>query len=237
MLSRHQAAARAAALAALLGLALVQVIEQPYAFAQGRQIGVLSALLIAAALGAAALLFRAPQEKGARPAWAAVALVAAVVLAGWTLTRVAAVPGVAGERGHWTTGPGLASAVLAGCCLGSAAAGAGVRLTRETFKAAGMAVGVLVAMAPAVVAAVVAFGPGPQGWAHGHAAAGAEGPVKPGFFGQTGEYVYPNATPPHLPSWALALAMGLALGAWYLAAAALQRRAEPAQPRAAAVAA
>src|SRR5204863_294076 len=59
MLSRHQAAARAAALAALLGLALVQVIEQPYAFAQGRQIGVLSALLIAAAL--------APAFLGARP--------------------------------------------------------------------------------------------------------------------------------------------------------------------------
>ena len=234
MLSRHQAVARAAALAALLGLALVQVIEQPYAFAQGRQIGVLSALLIAAALGVAALLFLAPQEKGARPAWAAVAALAAVVLAGWTLTRLAAVPGVSGQRGHWTTSPGLASAVLAGLGLASAAVGARVAVTRDPFKAAGLAVGVLVAMAPAAVAAVVAFGAGPQGWAHGHTSV-ADGPVKPGFFASTGEYVYPNAAPPHLPSWALALAVGLALGTWYLAAAALQRRAEPAEPRTSAV--
>jgi hypothetical protein len=49
--------------------------------------------------------------------------------------------------------------------------------------------------------------------------------IRPGFGGHSGHYVYANVTRPHLPSWALALALGLAAAAVSSAAGTLRRRA------------
>ena len=89
------------------------------------------------------------------------------------------------------------------------------------------------ALAPGAGALLVALGPGPAGGektisggatSHVHVHATAQGSFRPGFGGHAGHYVYPNARPPQLPSWGLALPVGLAAGATYLAAGALQRR-------------
>ena len=207
LLTRRQAALRTAALAALAGLALIQVIELPYAFAQGRQIGVTCVVVIAACAGAAALLLAAP-ARPARPAWSAVAAVGVVVLAGWCLTRVAAIPGVAEDVGRWMTAPGLASAALALIVLACAAVEAELRPSRQAARSAAMALVVVGALTPVAAALVVAAAPGPQGGHHagaepGHAravATAAEEPFRPGFGGHAGHYVYPNATPPELPA-------------------------------------
>jgi len=50
---------------------------------------------------------------------------------------------------------------------------------------------------------------------------------RPGFGGHTGHYVYANATRPHLPAWALALALGAAVAFVWLAGGGLARRAAP----------
>ena len=55
-LTARQAALRTATVAALAGLALVQVIELPWTLAQARHIGVLSAALVVACLVLAAVL-------------------------------------------------------------------------------------------------------------------------------------------------------------------------------------
>ena len=234
LLTRRQAALRTTAVAALAALALIQVIEMPYAFAQGRPIGVISALVVAACAGAGGLLLRAP-ARGARPAWSMLAAVGGSVLAGWCGTRVAAIPGVAEDAGRWTASAGLASAGLAAACLACAAAGAGVRPSREAALRVATALAVVAFLAPVAGTLLVATAPGPQGGHHasaepGHAralATAAEEPFRPGFGGHAGRYVYPNATPPRLPRWALALAIGVALSAVYLAGGALQRRAQP----------
>jgi hypothetical protein len=89
------------------------------------------------------------------------------------------------------------------------------------------------------VIALAAFGP-PPAHHHGtapaaarpahpvHAAAvdpsAAAARFRPGFGGHAGRYVYANATRPHLPRWALMLALGAAAAAVSLAAGALRRR-------------
>jgi hypothetical protein len=226
-ISTRQVALRQAAVAALTGLALVLVIELPWTLAQGRHLGVLCGAAIAACLVLAAALVTSRGDA----AWCSVAAFGAAAIALWVATRAAVVPGLAAATGHWTTPPGLAACAMALGCIALAAAGAGV----PPARAAAAATGVALALAPGAVALLVALGPGPSGGeqtiaaagpghVHSHGAPAAQGAFRPGFGGHAGHYVYPNATPPRLPSWGLALAVGFAVGFAYLAAGALRRR-------------
>jgi copper transport protein len=228
-MTARQAALRAAAVACLTGLALVQATELSYTLARGGALGALSGLLIAGCLGLSLALVVAGADEG-RAAWRAVAALGTLVLAGWVLTRAAAIAGLAASAGHWTTRPGLASAGLAVVAIVLAAAGAGARPTRALARSVLTGVCVLVVLAPGATALVVALAPGPSGEhggdGAGHAHAVAQPAFRPGFGGHAGQYVYPNAAPPHLPSWGLALVIGAAAAFLYLAFAALTRRSD-----------
>ena len=216
-IGRREAGLRVAAIACLAGLALVQVVELPYSLARGGSLWLVSGLVVAACLALALVLVTA-DGAGGRAAWRAVAALGTVVVVGWVVTRLAAVAGMAASAGHWTTRPGLASALLGATAVALAAVGAGARPSRETAIAMAGGLGVVGALAPGAAAFVVATSPGP-----GHHGGGQ--PIfKPGFGGHAGHYVYPDAVPPHLPSWALALALGAAAALLYAGGAALHRR-------------
>lgn len=232
-LSTRQAALRTATVAALAGLALVQVIELPWTLAQARHLGVLSGALVVACLVLAAGL-AAARDAGAAAPWRAVAALGGAVVAAWVATRAVAVPGLAATTGRWTAAPGLAACALAAGCVALAAAGSGARPTRAAARGVAAAAAVTLALAPAVGATLVALAPGPTGGertisgeqaphVHLHGAA-AQAAFRPGFGGHAGHYVYPNARSPQLPPWGLAVAVGLAVGFTYLAAGALRRR-------------
>ncbi|HTN23305.1 MAG TPA: hypothetical protein VL120_04925, partial [Solirubrobacteraceae bacterium] len=236
MLSARQATLRSAAVAALAGLALVQVVEFPYTVAQARHLAVLSGLLAALCVALAAALAAARPASGGA-AWRAVGALGALVLGGWVATRLVAIPGSATGTGNWTTAPGLASGGLGLACAGLAlAGGGGVRPARAAAAAIARGCAVVAALVPAAGMLVVALGPGPSGGeraiagvagAHAHVHEAASAGFRPGFGGHAGHYIYPNATPPHLPAWALALAVGAAALLAYVAASALRRRATP----------
>src|SRR3954451_17114675 len=91
MLSRREATLRSAATTCLVGIALVQAIGLPFLFAQGRQLAVLSMAALALCLGLGMALAAAPAG-GGRQLWRVVAAAAVVVLAGWAVPHVVAVP-------------------------------------------------------------------------------------------------------------------------------------------------
>ena len=234
MLSRREVVLRSAAVAGLAGLALVQVIELPAGLAQGRHVAVLAGLLIGVCVVVARVLACGSGTSGGA-GWRALAAVGALAVAGWAVTRAVAVPGLATATGDWTTAPGLAGAALGTACVAVAAAGGGAQPSRAAALALVKAAALVAALAPGAGALLVALGPGPRGGestiaeaspAHVHAAPGAAA-FRPGFGGHAGHYVYPNAAAPHLPAWALALAVGAAALLTYLAIAALRGRAAP----------
>src|SRR4051794_40776004 len=235
-LLRREAGLRTAAVAALCGLALVQALELPYNLAQARQIALLSLLLLGGCLALAAVLTAARAGSGRAP-WAALAGLGAAVLAGWAATRALALPGLAAGAGQWTSTRGLATAALGLALLGLGAAGSRVRPSRALALNVLRATALLIALTPAAGVLLVAIGPGPSDGeraivegAHSHVHLhGGSGVVsfRPGFGGHAGHYVYPNATAPQLPPWALALVVGLAALLTYAAAASLYRRGGP----------
>jgi hypothetical protein len=230
VITRREAVLRTLAVTGLCGLALVALAGLPAALGQGPQVAVLPGAAIAGAAWLGHGLATAEAAASVRAAWRAT--IALGVLAGG---------GSVAARGLWTTGGlGLVGAAVAAVlvALGVASLG-GTRGLRTA--AAALAVGA--ALAPAVATAVAALGPRPAhaadivaGVARPHAAhaghvthaARASGPsvagIRPGFGGHTGHYVYANVTPPHLPRWALALALGIAATAVVNAAGALRRR-------------
>jgi hypothetical protein len=232
----------------LTALALVHLVALPNSRVQGPLIAAISVAAIAAASALAWALTCAGAAAG-RAAWRVVAALGALTIAGWLATRAVEVPGVAEDAGRWTSRPGLACAALAAALVGLAAAGAGTSWDRGTLRTLAAATGVGVALAPAVAVMVVALGPAP---AHHHglapatvtaharhalhratAASGSASPAaaaarfRPGFGGHAGHYVYANTARPHLPPWALALALGAAATLVSVAGGALRGRAGP----------
>src|SRR4051812_47000172 len=115
MLSRREATLRSAATTCMAGIALVQAIELPSLFVQGRQFGVLSLATMAVCILLGWALAAAPAN--ARQLWHVVAAAAVLVLAGWAVPHAVAVPGVASAQGDWTAMPGGAAAGLAAASL------------------------------------------------------------------------------------------------------------------------
>ena len=244
-ITRREAALRTVAIAALSGLAVVHLVALPYAGVQGAPIAAVCVAVIAASVRVASSLASAG-DAGGRAAWRAAVALGVLTGGGWLVTRAVAVPGVAEDAGRWTSALGLVAAGLAVALLAVGAvarAGAGrpavaaprrARLSRPVVGAAAVAL----ALAPGAAVALVALGPAPVHH-HGlapasiaahriHVAAvdssAAAARFRPGFGGHTGHYLYANATRPHLPRWALALALGAAMAFVWLAGGGLARR-------------
>jgi hypothetical protein len=234
MLSRREATLRSAATTCLAGIALVQAIELPSLFVQGRQFVVLSLAAMALCIGVGLALCAAPAGAGER-VWRVVAATGGVVLAGWAVPRAFAVPGLAHHAGHWTAMPGVIPGVLGAVCLVLAVVA--VRPTRASARGLATAVAVLVALAPGVGALLVALGPGVSGGetalaagVHVHAHGGLNENIiryqaLPG--GRGGHYVYPVPAPAHQTALGVALIVAAASIFIYGAVGYLRRRSEP----------
>jgi hypothetical protein len=246
-LSRREAALRSAATACLAGIALVQAIELPSLFAQGREFGVLSLVAMALCIGVGWALAAAPADT-ARQLWRAVAALAVLVLAGWAAPRALTVPGLENSSHatittkylhHWTAMPGGACAVMAAVCLVLAAAAA--RPTRVAVRGLATASGVLVAMVPCVAVLIVALGPGTAGGeatlasvghVHQHASFDNSILFRPGSGGDGNgsHFVVAVAQTPHQTVIALTLMIATALLFVYGAVGYLRRRSAPVAP-------
>src|SRR3954468_9525710 len=101
ILSRREATLRAAATTCLAGIALMQAIELPSLFVQGRQFAFLSMAAMALCVGLGWTLAAAPADAAAQLG-RGVAATGVLVVAGWAAPRVFAVPGLDDARGHWT---------------------------------------------------------------------------------------------------------------------------------------
>ena len=242
VLSRREAMLRSVTTACLAGIALVQALGLPSLFVTGRQFGVLSmaAMTLCIALGWA--LAAAPADSSRR-LWRLVAATAVLVLAGWAVPRLFAVPGLAFQSDHQTTSlnggskltPADASAALGAVCLVLSVVA--LRPTRAALRGLATAVAVLAAMSPAVAAVFVAVGPGTLGGetslgtgAHHHGHASFENAIQfRAGSGLHGSHFVVAVTPqPHQSVFSVALMVSLALVFVYGAVACLRRRSEPA---------
>jgi hypothetical protein len=233
VLSRREAALRSGATTCLAGIALVQAIELPALFAQGRQLAVLSMAAMALCLVVGWALAAAPAS-AAGPLWRGVAAVCALVLAGWAVPHAVAVPGLAGDRGHWTAMPGLGCGVLAAASLALAAAAA--RPTRAAWRGAAVALAVALALAPAAGVMLVALGPGVAGGetvlasgGHVHSQGSPESSIvfQPLPGGRGGHFVYRATPTPHPGGIAFAAVVAAAFMFTYGAVMYLRGRARP----------
>jgi copper transport protein len=246
-ITKREASLRTVAIAALVGLAVVNLVALPYARLQGTLIAAVGAAAIAASLRVACALATGGAAPG-RAAWRAAVALGVLTCGGFAVTRAVAVPGVGEDAGRWTSGLGLVAVAFAVSLLtvgALATRGAGgravARRRRAGLRRVAGATAVGLALAPGAAIALVALGPAPvhhHGLAaasisahvgHTAAAAPSAGAVRfrPGFGGHAGRYVYANATRPHLPRWALALAIGAAATFVWLAGASLAGRASP----------
>jgi hypothetical protein len=102
--------ARLAAIGGLSGLALIHVLQLPDAFAGIGYLGVLFVLVIVASLGLAALMVRGSDQM----VWTATAILPALVLLGYLISRITGLPGFTDDMGEWSEPLGLASMVCEG---------------------------------------------------------------------------------------------------------------------------
>jgi hypothetical protein len=235
-LSRREATLRSVATTCLAGIALMQAIELPSLFVQGKQLAVLSlaAMGLCVALGFA--LAAAPAGV-ARQLWRVVAGSAVLVLAGWAVPHAFAVPGLDGDRGQWAALPGLPCAALAALCLVLAVAA--VPPTRAAVRGLATGLVLLLALAPVVGVVLVGLGPGTAGGetvlasgGHIHAHGSGESAIVfqalPG--GRGGHYVYKTTPIPHNTPLGLGLMVAAVFVFTYGAVAYLRRRSTRLEP-------
>jgi hypothetical protein len=227
-LTRREATLRAGATLSLAGIALVEAIELPSLWGQGRPFALAMAAMVLCIVVAFAPA--AAPAHASRPLWRTVAAVAVVVLAGWAVPRAVALPDTADARGAWTSMPGAACAALAAVSLMLAAAAG--RPTRATAGGLATAVALVLAIGPLVGALLVAVEPGPPGGesaiiadvhVHAHLTTGESDIVfRPGRSGN--HYLTPVATPPRPPAIGVALVAGVAFAFVLGAIGQLRRR-------------
>jgi hypothetical protein len=226
-LSRREATLRSVATTCLAGIALVQAIELPPLFVQGRQIAVLSlaGMGLCVALG---LALAAASAGASRQLWRVVAGTAVLVLAGWAVPHVFAVPGLEDDAGRWASVPGLISAVLAAVCLGLAVKA--VPPTKQAARGLAVALAVLVTLGPVVGMLLVGLGPGTAGGETVLASGGhlhSHGSPESAIVFRGGRYVYRTVATPHHTTFGVGLLGAAAFVFAYGAVAYLRRRTEP----------
>jgi len=233
-LSRREATLRSAATVCLAGITLVQAIELPSLFVQGKQFGALSMAAMAVCLALAVAVTMAPAH-AAGPVWRLVAAATVVVLAASALPHALTVPGLEEARGDWASPPGIVCAALAVACL--VVAGVAGRRARPAARALATALVVLATVGPGVWVALVALGPGAAGGEqslaadHVHGHAGHSAPVvaeaieyRPGSGREGGHYVVSVAPPARHTALGLGLVVAAALAFTAAAVAHLRRR-------------
>jgi hypothetical protein len=235
-LTRREATLRSVATVCLAGIALLQAIELPSLFVQGKQLAVLSLAGMGLCIVLGWSLAAAPAG-AARQVWRVVAGAGALVLAGWAVPHVFAIPGVASDQGHWATMPGLASGVLGAVCLTLAVVA--VPPTRAQVRGLATGLAVLLAIAPVVGVLLVALGPGTVGGEtvlasgghvhslHSHGSPENSIVFQPYPGGHGGHYVFKTTAVPHHTPFGIALIVAAAFVFAYGAVAYLRRRTAP----------
>jgi hypothetical protein len=102
--------ARAAAVVALAGVALIHVLDAPNTFPEVPYIGWLYVALITGSVLTAGALIRSSDTR----AWLAAAALPLGAIVGFTLTRTVGLPGDTGDIGNWTEPLGMASLFVEG---------------------------------------------------------------------------------------------------------------------------
>jgi hypothetical protein len=122
--------ARAAAVVALAGVALIHVLDIPGKFTETPYMGVMYVGLIAGSLLTAGALIRGSDSR----AWLAAALLPLGAIVGYALSRTVGLPQATDDIGNWLEPLGLASlfvegslVTLAALVLGERTAGLGLR--------------------------------------------------------------------------------------------------------------
>jgi hypothetical protein len=234
-LSRREATLRSATTTCLAGIALVQAIDLPSLFVQGRQFGVLAMAAMVVCVGLGLALAAAPA--GAKWLWHTVAGSALVVFAGWAVPRLFTIPGLDHHKGHWLGMPGAAAGALAAVCLVLTVVAAPP--TRSAARGLATATAVLAAMGPCVGALLVAIGPGPRGGEavlasvnhiHSHGTPESAIVYQPLPGGHGGHYVFRAVPTAHQTVLALALIVAAAFVFTYGAVGYLRRRSAPSPP-------
>ena len=109
----NDAVSRAAAIAGLLGIALIHVLQSPDAFDEQWYLGVLFVLAIVGSGLLAAVLARTSDPR----AWTAAGGLAGLILIGYILSRTSGLPWATNDIGEWTEPLGLISLVVEGLVL------------------------------------------------------------------------------------------------------------------------
>jgi hypothetical protein len=102
--------ARAAAVVALAGVALIHLIDAPNTFPVVPYIGSLYVALITGSMLTAGALIRSSNTR----VWLAAALLPLGAIVGFTLTRTVGLPGDTGDIGNWSEPLGMASLFVEG---------------------------------------------------------------------------------------------------------------------------
>jgi hypothetical protein len=128
-----EALTRGLAIAALVAIAVVHVLQLPSAFDETLYLGLLFVLAVAGALGVAVALSRT----GDRRAWMAAATLPALILVGFILSRTSGLPDATEDVGEWREPLGLASLAAESLLVGLsgvvlATAGTTVRARRRS---------------------------------------------------------------------------------------------------------
>jgi hypothetical protein len=128
--------ARSVAVTGLTGIALIHVLQAPAAFDETFYLGLLfiGAVVIAVALAAALTL---GSDLGA---WTAAAVLPALILLGYLLSRTTGLPDATDDVGEWEEPLGLASMVVEGLVLCVACGVLGARRRPAGVVVAGVAV-------------------------------------------------------------------------------------------------
>jgi hypothetical protein len=115
--SIDDALSRAAAIAALGGVALVHVLQLPAAFAETLYLGLLFIGAVVMAVVLSVTLTLTSDER----VWAAAAGLAALILLGYLVSRTSGLPAATDDVGEWEEPLGLVSMVVEGLlvCLGA----------------------------------------------------------------------------------------------------------------------
>jgi hypothetical protein len=124
--------ARAAAVVALAGVALIHLIDAPNTFPVVPYIGSLYVALITGSMLTAGALIRASNTR----VWLAAALLPLGAIVGFTLTRTVGLPGDTGDIGNWSEPLGMASLFVEGSLVALSAIVLQKRVDRAVHRVA-----------------------------------------------------------------------------------------------------
>lgn len=109
----NDAVTRTIAIAGLVAIAMVHVLQMPDAWNATGYLGALFVVVVVVSLVLSATLTRTSDDR----AWAAAGVFAILIMIGYVLSRTSGLPGWDDDVGEWTEPLGLASLVVEGLVL------------------------------------------------------------------------------------------------------------------------